>query len=71
MPIYSFQCDQCKTLFEVRASYQEKEHGLKLVCPKCQSKDAHQVLTSATVVSSHSDNSSSCCGPNSGFGCCG
>ena len=75
MPIYDYRCDHCQTTFEVRASFREKELGLKAVCPNCQSTETNQVLSVGLFVrsgSSHSDSQpSSCCGPNSGTGCCG
>ena len=74
MPVYDYQCQQCQTVFEVRASFKEKEAGLKPECPQCHSKKTHQRLTSGLFLR-HSDDSASLelpmCGPNSGSGCCG
>lgn len=75
MPLYDYQCDKCQTPFEVRASFQEKERGLKPACPNCQSSETHQILTVGLFIrkasSDGASNSSTCCGPNSGAGCCG
>ncbi|MHB8086987.1 MAG: FmdB family zinc ribbon protein [Anaerolineaceae bacterium] len=75
MPLYDYQCDQCQTQFEVRASFQEKGLGLKPVCPKCQSSVTHQLLSTSFLLRGGSSNGGSVppsyCGPNSGSGCCG
>ena len=72
MPIYSFQCDQCGTVFDVRASIQEKETGLKPRCPKCQVQDTRQVITVGLLVREGAKPAQSYagCGPNAGPGCC-
>lgn len=75
MPRYDYQCDHCQEKFEVRASFREKELGLKPVCPDCQSPLTHQILTIGLFVrSGNSDDaslSSSYCSPDAGAGCCG
>ncbi len=74
MPIYDYQCDLCERTFEVRASFKEKEAGLKPACPSCQSTDTHQLLTAGMLVHAGGTDGpsiSSCCGPNAGPGCCG
>lgn len=75
MPLYDYQCDDCQTKFEVRATFQEKERGLKPVCPKCQSVETHQLMSLGLFLrvgsSGVSELSSTCCGPNAGSGCCG
>jgi putative FmdB family regulatory protein len=76
MPLYDYQCDHCQTTFEVRASFGEKELGLKPICPNCQNTETRQVLTVGLFVRSGSSSdsasqSSSCCSPNAGPGCCG
>jgi putative FmdB family regulatory protein len=72
MPIYSFQCEQCGTVFDVRASIQEKETGLKPRCPRCQAKDTRQVITAGLLVREGAKpvQSFASCGPNAGPGCC-
>ncbi len=75
MPLYDYQCDHCKKIFEVRATFREKELGLKPVCPDCQSDETHQVLRVGLFLRAGSSGgtelSSSCCDPNAGPGCCG
>jgi len=75
MPLYDYQCDHCQTTFEVRASFDEKGLGLKPACPNCQSAETHQVLTVGFLGRGGSSDGAtpppSCCGPNSGAGCCG
>jgi len=45
MPFYEFQCKDCKTTYDVRASIKEKEAGLHPECPKCHSVHSHQVIS--------------------------
>jgi putative FmdB family regulatory protein len=75
MPLYDYQCIHCQTIFEVRASFREKEMGLEPVCPNCQSVETHQVLTAGLFLHKGSGDASSLfssnCDPNSGAGCCG
>ncbi len=75
MPLYDYQCDLCLAIFEVRATFREKEIGLKPVCPKCQSIETHQVLTHGLFALKRSVEGlsikSSNCDPNGGSGCCG
>lgn len=75
MPLYTYQCEHCQTVFDVRASFQEKERGIKPQCPNCSNPDTHQVLTAGLLIgnagSGGGSQSSSCCGSNSGSGCCG
>lgn len=75
MPIYGFECKQCHTQFEVRATFQEKTNGLSVKCPNCQSMDVIQQLSTGMFLRSEGRMNSSLppsyCGPNSGSGCCG
>jgi putative FmdB family regulatory protein len=74
MPVYDYQCQQCQTVFEVRATFKEKEAGLKAECPHCHSGKTHQLLTSSLFLRKSEDGASlelPLCGPNSGSGCCG
>jgi len=72
MPFYSFHCEQCKEVFEIRASIREKEAGLKPDCPKCGSNKTHQLITAGLVIrrGATAGLSSSSCGPDAGPGCC-
>jgi putative FmdB family regulatory protein len=76
MPFYEFECESCGCVFDVKVSIQEKEAGLKAECPQCRSPKNHQVITAGAVMrgggkAGSSGSSGSCCGPNSGRGCCG
>jgi len=73
MPRYDYECEQCQSVFEVRASIKEKEVGLSPVCPKCQSQTVHQIITAGLVLRKIDGNTmpSSGCGPNAKPGCCG
>jgi len=71
MPLYDYQCNKCGETFEVSATIREKIAGLEVVCPKCGSHKARQLLTTAAVLHGGKEVSPSVCGPNSGAGCCG
>lgn len=72
MPIYNFQCEQCAEVFEVRASFKEKEAGLEPECPICHSQETHQLITAGLVLKASNGASFSLprCDPNAGPGCC-
>ncbi len=72
MPIYAFQCEQCAEVFEIRASFKQKEAGLEPECPKCHGQQARQIITAGLVIRG-SDGASLAlpgCGPDAGPGCC-
>ncbi len=74
MPVYEYQCQHCKAVFEVRATFKEKEAGLKPECPECHRKQARQLLTSGLFLRRSEDGAAldlPMCGPRSGPGCCG
>ena len=72
MPLYEYQCQVCRTAYEVRASFQEKQAGLSPVCPKCGSAEARQIITAGLLIRAGSDERGPACGcgQNSGTGCC-
>lgn len=72
MPFYDFQCEQCEEVFEIRATFKEKEAGLKPECPKCHSKKTRQMITAGLVIRGADGASLTLptCGPNAGPGCC-
>lgn len=74
MPLYDYQCKHCQAIFEVRASFKEKETGLQPECPQCNGHDVRQVLTAGLLLQMGGDGVAHkfpVCGPNSGPGCCG
>lgn len=74
MPIYEYQCRNCQTIFEVRATFKEKELGLNPECPQCHSQDTRQRLSSGLFLRVGGETSPlglSVCGPNTRSGCCG
>lgn len=72
MPIYEYFCQDCEKKFEIKATIQEKEKGLKVKCPTCGSNKTIQVLGSFFTFSKGSGNSGGGrCGPNPTPGCCG
>ncbi len=73
MPTYEYICTECQTKFEVFATVNEKEKGIKPECPNCHSKKTVQVFGNILVMGGGSKNGGfvSGCGPSSGPGCCG
>ncbi len=74
MPLYDYQCQNCLSFFEVRASFKEKEAGLKPECPQCHSPETRQVLTAGLLLNGIGNSAADkvpACGPNSRPGCCG
>ena len=51
MPLYSFECGDCQAVFDVRASFQEKEKGLAPACPECHGQHAHQLISAGWFLS--------------------
>ncbi len=73
MPAYDFVCNSCHNEFEIWGTVEEYTKGLVDKCPFCGSKKVEQKLNPVGVVSGRRRNpgGSSCCGPDSGSGCCG
>ncbi len=74
MPVYEYQCQHCKAVFEVRATFKEKDAGLEPECPQCHRKQARQLLSSGLFLRRSEDGATldvPMCGPGSGPGCCG
>jgi len=73
---YDYRCADCEEVFEIRATFAEKEKGLKPECPKCGSKHTKQVFSALSIggVSTKSAGGNegvqapSCCMPGTG-GC--
>ena len=43
MPVYEFECSQCKNVFEVMGGYEEREK--QQACPKCGSTEVKQAIS--------------------------
>lgn len=70
MPLYEFVCKQCKAVYEIRATVEEKQAGLNLSCRACGSTDLAQVFGGLFIRSSgQAEQVSQRCVP--GSGCCG
>ena len=41
MPLYDYQCKGCQAVFEVRATFKEKEAGLQPECPAVSQQEGH------------------------------
>jgi len=74
MPTYDYLCEKCLTMFDVRASVSEYEHGLNVRCPACGSGRVRRTISPVSILGSSRDNtrsSSGCCGNSEGnSGCC-
>ncbi len=72
MPLYDYQCRACGQVFEVRATFKQKEEGLQPICPSCESKETEQVVTAPMImrVGDGANLTPLGCGPNAGPGCC-
>ncbi len=44
MPFYDYECQECNTTIEVKASISEKAAGLAVACPSCGSVKTEQVF---------------------------
>ena len=74
MPTYDYQCQDCEHVFEVRATFKQKDAGLQPECPECHSAKTQQAFRSVMFVRSGDSASAMpmpmACGPNMGPGCC-
>ena len=70
MPLYDYQCEECRTVFEVRATIQEKETGLQPECPEWHSEKTSQLLNAIFMLHSK-DGHGFQGGCEPGSGCCG
>jgi putative FmdB family regulatory protein len=72
MPLYDYQCRVCGQVFEVRATFKEKEQGLRPPCPACKHAETEQVVRAPMFVRAGAGAASAplACGPSAGPGCC-
>jgi putative FmdB family regulatory protein len=72
MPYYSYICEQCSEVFDIRASFKEKEAGLEPECPECHNNVTRQMITAGLFIRGSEGASLSlpACGPDAGPGCC-
>ncbi|HMU42487.1 MAG TPA: zinc ribbon domain-containing protein [Ignavibacteriaceae bacterium] len=73
MPVFEYQCQECKTKFDV--FHKSQNHNEEITCPNCSSHKSKKLFStfSAAVANSGSDSyggcsDGSCAIPNSG-GC--
>ena len=45
MPIYEYECRQCKRTFTEKHTFQEHDQHKKVKCPKCGSTRVQQVIS--------------------------
>lgn len=74
MPTYDYQCQNCGQIFEVFATFKQKEAGLQPECPECHSTETQQAFRSVMFIRSGDGGEARPipmgCGPNMGPGCC-
>lgn len=72
MPTYDYRCQHCGSVFEVFATFKQKEAGLHPECPECHSKKTEQIFRSLNIVrgSGGVPTPPPVCGPTMGPGCC-
>ncbi len=73
MPAYDFVCQSCRNEFEIWGTVEEYSKGLVDKCPMCGSRKIEQKLNTFSFRTDRKRGPAgpSCCGPNSGSGCCG
>ena len=73
MPLYDFRCEDCGTVFEVRATIKDKETGLNPVCPACHGSRVRQLIAVGLLIrgSDGAQLSVPTCDPGARTGCCG
>jgi len=72
MPTYEYLCQDCEKKFDMKATIQEKENGLKVNCPNCGSTKTVQILSNFFTFSKGSGSDfGGGCGPDRTPGCCG
>jgi len=69
MPMYEYQCSQCRERFEVRQSI--GEDGAKLTCPKCGTPNPKRLISSFFSPGSSKAESSVTSYPTCSSGVCG
>lgn len=74
MATYIYKCVDCKNVFEINATIQEKEDGKaeKFACPKCQSKNIKPEFSIINFFKNifKSNETNECCSGKSSDSCC-
>ncbi|MEO0184610.1 MAG: FmdB family zinc ribbon protein [candidate division WOR-3 bacterium] len=58
--IYEYICSDCGERIEIKATIEEKEKGLKVICPKCGSDKTLRVYSSFVANPKNSSNPPAC-----------
>ena len=64
---YEYQCDQCKSVFELRRDWNAKDTTAS--CPLCQRAEVHRLFTPVMMLSRSSDGATRAVSANSCGGC--
>jgi len=74
MPTYDYECQECGCVFEVFATFKQKEAGLQPECPECHSERSRQAFRSMMFIRSGDSEDANPmpmgCDPSAGPGCC-
>lgn len=73
MPTYDYLCQDCGHVFEVFATFKQKEAGLQPKCPQCHSDKTRQTFHSVMFIRSSNGGElmpPAGCGPACGPGNC-
>ncbi|MCX6751397.1 MAG: hypothetical protein NT161_01360 [Candidatus Nomurabacteria bacterium] len=75
MNTYTYKCLDCKNVFGIMATIEEKEGGIseKFICPKCHSKNTKQEFSAGNFIKNvfKSNDKGGCGSGNNNGGCCG
>mgnify|MGYP000907817044 CR=1 FL=1 len=69
MPIYEYFCEACQDKFELLRPFSQAD--VPAVCPRCQSKSEHRLLSRFACASSEGGESHALAGSGGCSGCAG
>jgi putative FmdB family regulatory protein len=77
MALYDYRCQNCGTVFTLRATFKEKDAGLDPVCPVCHVQDARHIISAPLLAGVNALSKSyslplqagSCCASGGGCAC--
>lgn len=74
MTTYTYKCLDCKNVFDIEATIEEKETGKseKFICPKCKSRNVKHEFSAGNFIRNvfKGNDRAGGCGGKNGNGCC-